>query len=210
MARRDNSDPGEAGVYPKWAWSWPVNRRILYNRASADMNGNPWDPSRKLLWWDGSKWTGYDVPDIAPTAKPDVVGPFIMNPEGTARLFSAWPDARRTVPGALRALRVAGGERAGAEGARQSGVAHLQGRPGAVRRRQGVSLCGDLLSAHRAFPLLDQARRGERLAAAGVLRRNFASNWRRRRASKKAAGSVSGRSAARSRRRPWSPSASGR
>ena len=88
MARRDTSDPGDAGLYPKWSWSWPVNRRILYNRASADMNGNPWDPNRKLLWWDGGKWTGYDVPDIAPTAKPDVVGPFIMNPEGTARLFT--------------------------------------------------------------------------------------------------------------------------
>jgi formate dehydrogenase major subunit len=88
MARRDNSDPDETGAFPKWAWSWPVNRRIIYNRASADINGNPWDPSRKLLWWDGAKWTGYDVPDIAPNAKPGVVGPYIMNPEGTARLFT--------------------------------------------------------------------------------------------------------------------------
>ena len=52
------------------------------------MDGNPWDPTRKLIWWDGGKWTGYDVPDIAPTAKPQDVGPFIMNAEGTARLFS--------------------------------------------------------------------------------------------------------------------------
>jgi formate dehydrogenase major subunit len=88
MARRDNSDPDETGAFSKWAWSWPVNRRIIYNRASADTNGNPWDPSRKLLWWDGAKWTGYDVPDIAPNAKPGVVGPYIMNPEGTARLFT--------------------------------------------------------------------------------------------------------------------------
>ena len=88
MARRDNKDPDDTGAFPNWAWSWPVNRRILYNRASADLSGQPWDPSRKLLWWDGSKWTGYDVPDILPTAKPDVVGPFIMNPEGTARLFT--------------------------------------------------------------------------------------------------------------------------
>ncbi len=87
MARRDNSDPDDAGVFPKWAWSWPVNRRIIYNRASADTNGNPWDPSRKLLWWNGTMWTGYDVPDIGPTMKPGVVQPFIMNPEGTARLF---------------------------------------------------------------------------------------------------------------------------
>ena len=88
MARRDTSDPDSTGLYPKWSWSWPLNRRILYNRASADTNGNPWDPDRKLLWWDGSKWTGYDVPDIAPNSKPDVVGPFIMNGEGTARLFT--------------------------------------------------------------------------------------------------------------------------
>lgn len=88
MARRDTSDPDETGAYLKWAFSWPVNRRILYNRASADLNGKPWDESRKLLWWDGAKWTGYDVPDIAPGAKPDQVGPFIMNPEGSARLFT--------------------------------------------------------------------------------------------------------------------------
>ena len=87
MARRDNTDPDDTGAFPKWTWSWPVNRRILYNRASADTKGQPWDPSRKLLWWDGAKWTGYDVPDIAPTAKPEVVGPFIMNAEGTGRLF---------------------------------------------------------------------------------------------------------------------------
>jgi formate dehydrogenase major subunit len=88
MARRDTTDPDDTGAYLKWAFSWPVNRRILYNRASADLNGNPWDPSRKLIAWNGEKWEGYDVPDIAPTAKPGVVGPFIMNPEGTARLFT--------------------------------------------------------------------------------------------------------------------------
>ena len=88
MARRDNTDPDNTGVFSNWAWSWPLNRRVLYNRASADVDGNPWDPTRKLMWWDGSKWIGYDVPDIAPNAKPNVVGPFIMNAEGTGRLFT--------------------------------------------------------------------------------------------------------------------------
>jgi formate dehydrogenase major subunit len=88
MARRDNSDPDNASLFLNWAWAWPLNRRIIYNRASADVEGNSWDPSRKLLWWNGEKWTGYDVPDIAPDAKPNVVGPFIMNQEGTARLFA--------------------------------------------------------------------------------------------------------------------------
>lgn len=88
MARRDNHDPDETGAYLGWTFAWPLNRRTLYNRASADLQGKPWDPSRKLLEWDGTKWTGYDVPDIAPTAKPDAVMPFIMNPEGVSRLFS--------------------------------------------------------------------------------------------------------------------------
>ena len=88
MARRSTSDPDDTGTFSTWAWSWPVNRRILYNRASADLEGKPWDESRKLMWWDGTKWTGYDVPDIAPNAQPGEVMPFIMNAEGTARLFS--------------------------------------------------------------------------------------------------------------------------
>jgi formate dehydrogenase major subunit len=87
MARRDTTDPDNTGAYSKWAFSWPANRRIMYNRASADMQGKAWDPSRKLIEWDGSKWTGYDVPDIAPAAKPELVQPFIMNQEGTARLW---------------------------------------------------------------------------------------------------------------------------
>lgn len=88
MARRDTDDPDETGAYLKWAFSWPANRRILYNRASADLNGKAWDPDRKVIEWDGAKWSGYDVPDIAPTAKPGEVGPFIMNPEGVSRLFT--------------------------------------------------------------------------------------------------------------------------
>jgi formate dehydrogenase major subunit len=88
MARRDTADPDNTGAYLKWAFAWPVNRRILYNRASADINGKAWDPSRKLIEWDGTKWSGYDVPDIAPTANPHEVGPFIMNDEGVSRLFA--------------------------------------------------------------------------------------------------------------------------
>lgn len=88
MARRDNTDYNDAGLYQQWTFSWPANRRIIYNRASADLDGRPWDPSRKIIEWDGAKWTGFDVPDITPTANPRDVGPFIMNAEGMARLFS--------------------------------------------------------------------------------------------------------------------------
>ena len=88
MARRDNADSG-LGCTPGWAWAWPQNRRILYNRASADPQGQPWDPKRKLIGWDGTRWSGIDVPDFAVTAAPGgKVNPFIMLPEGLGRLFS--------------------------------------------------------------------------------------------------------------------------
>jgi formate dehydrogenase major subunit len=86
------NDPTGMDFYPHWAWSWPLNRRVLYNRASADTAGKPWDPSRPGIQWDPTAklWTG-DVPDYPPTADPaDPKSPlpFIMNGEGTGRLFS--------------------------------------------------------------------------------------------------------------------------
>src|SRR5256885_16697516 len=64
MARRDNSDPSGLGNTTGWAFSWPANRRIQYNRASCDPSGKPWDPNRKLIEWNGTQWAGADVPDI--------------------------------------------------------------------------------------------------------------------------------------------------
>ena len=88
-ARRDASDPSGLGVFPGWGFSWPANRRVLYNRASADPSGKPWDAKRRGVAWNGSAWAGTDVPDIAPALGPDTgAGPFIMNPEGVARLFA--------------------------------------------------------------------------------------------------------------------------
>ncbi|MFO7569052.1 MAG: formate dehydrogenase-N subunit alpha [Smithellaceae bacterium] len=83
--RRNAADPTGLGLHPEWSWSWPVNRRILYNGASVDSNGKPWDPTRVVIKWDGEKWTG-DVPDGAgnPGAgRP----PFIMKPDGVGSLF---------------------------------------------------------------------------------------------------------------------------
>lgn len=89
MANRDNTDTG-LGNTPGWAWAWPANRRILYNRASMDPQGNPWDPKRQILHWDGKKWTGSDVPDFPANLPPEApAAPFIMLPEGVGRLFSA-------------------------------------------------------------------------------------------------------------------------
>jgi formate dehydrogenase major subunit len=89
MMRRDATDPREQGLAPNWAWAWPANRRILYNRASADPAGKAWNPKKPIIEWNGSQWTGIDVPDYGPTVKPsDSVGPFIMNAEGLGRLFA--------------------------------------------------------------------------------------------------------------------------
>lgn len=88
-ARRDNSDPSGLGQTLNWGFAWPVNRRILYNRASCDLSGKPWDPKRTVLKWLGDKWGGNDVPDMRPDAAPDQnVMPFIMTGEGVGRLFA--------------------------------------------------------------------------------------------------------------------------
>jgi formate dehydrogenase major subunit len=88
----------------EWGWVWPLNRRVLYNRASADADGKPWSDRKALVWWDAERgeWTGYDVPDF-PKDKPPTylppqgaVGPdalhgddpFIMQSDGKGWLFA--------------------------------------------------------------------------------------------------------------------------
>jgi len=90
-ARRGKSDPLGTGLYPEWSWCWPVNRRIIYNRSSVDMNGNPWDKKHPVIVWNESigKWIG-DVPDGGwppMVNKAKTRRPFIMKPEGRARIF---------------------------------------------------------------------------------------------------------------------------
>ncbi|MGH2820571.1 MAG: molybdopterin dinucleotide binding domain-containing protein, partial [Actinomycetota bacterium] len=89
MDRRSTADPTGMGFFHEWAFSWPANRRVLYNRASADARGNPWDPSRPGIVWDPNQklWVG-DVPDYPPDAPPDSLGAFIMTGEGRGRLFA--------------------------------------------------------------------------------------------------------------------------
>ena len=91
LACRRTEDPSGLGIHPNWAWSWPANRRVLYNRASCDASGKPWDPERKQVWWNESAhmWVGNDVPDFKADSHPkDHMGPFIMNPEGVGRIFA--------------------------------------------------------------------------------------------------------------------------
>jgi formate dehydrogenase major subunit len=91
-------------VAPEWGWAWPANRRILYNRASADPEGKPWSERKALVWWDNQagQWTGHDVPDFIASRPPSYVPPegatgvdaiagthpFIMQADGMAWLFA--------------------------------------------------------------------------------------------------------------------------
>jgi len=89
--RRGLEDPSGLGIYQNFGFSWPANRRVMYNRASCNLEGKPWDPSRKQVWWSepAQKWVGVDVPDFKPDSAPkDHMGPFIMNNEGVGRLFT--------------------------------------------------------------------------------------------------------------------------
>ncbi|MEO5953149.1 MAG: molybdopterin dinucleotide binding domain-containing protein, partial [Chloroflexia bacterium] len=92
--------------YPQldWAWAWPANRRLMYNRASADPEGKPWSERKKYIWWDAEtgKWEGHDIPDYPPDKAPDyrapegakgmdAIGgdqPFIMHSDGLGWLFA--------------------------------------------------------------------------------------------------------------------------
>ncbi len=98
MARRGKNDPTGLGMYPEWSWAWPVNRRIIYNRASVDPQGKPWDSKRAVIKWDPVKedpvskkpgtWVG-DVPDgpAPPMATEKGKYPFIMLASGVGAIF---------------------------------------------------------------------------------------------------------------------------
>jgi formate dehydrogenase major subunit len=103
-AARRTPHGGPAVSQSQWGWAWPADRRILYNRASADPDGNPWSDRKKYVWWDEDeqKWVGDDVPDFpidrAPHSRPDpslggpdaLTGddPFIMQSDGKGWLFA--------------------------------------------------------------------------------------------------------------------------
>jgi formate dehydrogenase major subunit len=106
QSRSRKPDPPDGpGTHLNWAFTWPSNRREMYNRASADPEGRPWSEAKRLVWWDErqSRWTGHDVPDFEPDKSPDYrpdwskdpvgmealsgIDPFIMIPHGKSMLF---------------------------------------------------------------------------------------------------------------------------
>jgi formate dehydrogenase major subunit len=100
--RRPGSE--QSWVAPEWGWAWPANRRLLYNRASADLEGRPWSERKRYVWWDEQlgRWTGVDTPDFTPDKRPDyrppdgargeqALGgddPFIMQGDGKGWLYA--------------------------------------------------------------------------------------------------------------------------
>ena len=78
------------GANLEWSFSWPVNRRIIYNRCAADPQGNPWDPEKPVVWWENGEFMNNDIPDFNADLPPEdsAETPFIMLPEGRGRLFS--------------------------------------------------------------------------------------------------------------------------
>jgi formate dehydrogenase major subunit len=105
-ARRKSRDE-QSWVAPEWGWAWPANRRILYNRASADLDGKPWSERKAYVWWDpdlgeAGEWTGHDVPDFEKTKPPSYragddasgveaiegIDPFIMQGDGKGALYA--------------------------------------------------------------------------------------------------------------------------
>jgi formate dehydrogenase major subunit len=104
QAARRKPGQEQSWVAPEWGWAWPANRRILYNRASADPDGKPWSERKAYVWWDpeAGKWTGHDVPDFPATRPPSYRPPpgatgvdaisgidaFIMQNDGKAWLFA--------------------------------------------------------------------------------------------------------------------------
>jgi formate dehydrogenase major subunit len=89
MQKRGKDDPTGLGLYHDWSYAWPLNRRIIYNRASCDLNGKPYNPKMKLLEWVGDKWVG----DIADGPWPPLADqekgklPFIMKADGVGSIF---------------------------------------------------------------------------------------------------------------------------
>ncbi len=103
QAARRKPGAEQSWVANEWAWAWPANRRILYNRASADPDGKPWSERKALVWWDAEKaeWVGHDIPDFAADKSPhhrpppdataaealSGTDPFIMQADGKAWLY---------------------------------------------------------------------------------------------------------------------------
>ncbi len=159
----------QSWVAPEWGWAWPANRRILYNRASADADGRPWSQAKAYVWWDeqAGQWTGHDVPDFELTKPPGYVpepgatglaalggaDPFILQKDGKAALFVPSGLQDGPLPAHFEAAESPLRNRVYAQDA--SPIAIQYSRPAADSRAGGrprghVPVCRDHLPADRA------------------------------------------------------------
>ena len=223
-------------VAPEWGWAWPANRRILYNRASADPDGQPWSERKALVWWDEEqgKWTGHDVPDFEKDKSPGYLPPEgATGPGGAGRhrpvhhagrrqgvAVRAGRAGRRAAAGALRAAGVAGAQpalRAAAQPGRgrRKAIAHPDNRYQPSDGSPGTQVFPYVVTTYR---LTEHHTAGgmSRLAAvpgraaAGAVLRGLAASWPPSAAWRTAAGPRSSPRAPRSRRGCWSPRGCGR
>ena len=97
QAARRKPGAEQSWVAPEWGWAWPMNRRILYNRASADPEGKPWSERKRYVWWDAEQgWTGHDVPDFEADKAPDYRPPEgARGPRGHGRRRAVHHAGRR-------------------------------------------------------------------------------------------------------------------
>ena len=210
--RQQHGPPGQLAIpttpapISNWAFAWPANRRILYNRASADVTASHGIRSRKLIEWDGEKWTGYDVPGHRADRQARTRSvPFIMNQEGVSRLFARGHDARRAVPRRTTSRSKARSPTRSTPAIRGNPVARVfKDDFAAVRRRSAefpYAATSYRLTEH--FHYWTKHNRVNAVAAAGILRRDLGAARDGEGHRQAAAGCGCGRSAARSSPRRW-------
>ena len=176
IQRRGTEDPSGLGVYPNWAWSWPANRRVLYNRASCDPAGKPWDAERKQVWWneatqtlDRQRCAGFQT-RLPPQGSHGTVhhecggrGPAVR----THRDARGW-----AFPRALRTDRKPEQEPAAPGPVEQSARKEIQDAIRQVRRSGGIQHRLHDVPADRAVSLLDEKQPDERRAHTRAVRRD--------------------------------------
>jgi formate dehydrogenase major subunit len=171
--------PEQSYVAPEWGWAWPANRRILYNRASADPQGRPWSEAKAYVWWDeqAGEWTGQDVPDFEKTKPPSYVpepgatgpaaiggaDPFILQSDGKAALFVA----RGLVDGPLPAHFEPG------ESPQRNRVYRQDGSPVSIQYRNRRPTHGQLAGHSATFPFVVTTYRLTEHHTAGAMSRTL-------------------------------------
>jgi formate dehydrogenase major subunit len=169
----------QSWVAPEWGWAWPANRRILYNRASADPAGRPWSEAKAYVWWDeqAGEWTGHDVPDFEKAKPPGYVpepgargpaalrgtDPFILQSDGKAALFVPRGLQDGPLPVHFEA----------AESPQRNRVYQQDGSPVAIQYRDRAPARGQVAGHSPTFPYVVTTYRLTEHHTAGAMSRTL-------------------------------------